>query len=320
MIIFADDGRGGLMRKTLAALVIAALLQTSGCRWFTRQENTPDPAAAKIFAPGETPTEKQLVDLVNERAKLVNTLKIKNVHIDVVENGKSQPGVEAVLVCQKQRDFRLQGRAAVGSVIDIGSNDKELWFWFKYMEPAGVYHCSYEDLDNGKAQRMPFPIRPEWVIQVMGIAEYNDDMSKYKLTPRGGFLELQEQSVSPQGQPTTRVTFFNPKPTAGKPLIFQHRLFDAKGKLVCWAEITEVQQDRGNPQIVLPTRLRMMWPEQKLEIKMMIDDGFKVNDPIDPSAREDLFTRRNLADLPSYDLAHGPDGPAGLQRAGATQR
>ena len=308
------------MRMTLAVFVIAALLQSSGCRWFSRQENAPDPAAAKIFGPGETPTEKQLVDYVNDRAKLVNTLKIRNVHIDVVENGKSQPGVEAVLVCQKQRDFRLQGKAAIGSVIDIGSNDKELWFWFKYMEPAGVYHCSYDDLDNGKVQRMPLPIRPEWVVQVMGIAEYNDDISKYKVTPRSGFLELREQSLSPQGQPTTRVTIFNPKPTAGKPLICQHLQYDAKGKLVCWAEITEVQQDRGNPQIVLPTRLRMIWPEQKLEIKMMIDDGFKVNDPIDPSAREDLFTRRNLADLPSYDLARGPDGPAGVQRAGATQR
>lgn len=318
-MIFAGNPRGGLMRTTLAVVVVAALLQSSGCRWFNRQDNAPDAAAAKVFGPGEVPTEKQLVDLVNERAKLVNTLKIRNVHIDVVENGKSQPGVEAVLVCQKQRDFRLQGKAAVGSVIDIGSNDKELWFWFKYMEPAGVYHCSYDDLDNGKAQRMPFPIRPEWVIQVMGIAEYNDDLSKYKVTSRGGFLELREQSLSPQGQPTTRVTIFNPKPTAGKPLICQHLLYNAEGKLVCWAEITEVQQDRGNPQIVLPTRLRMTWPEQKLEIKMMIDDGFKVNDPIDPSAREDLFTRRNLDNLPSFDLANGPDG-AGLQRAGATQR
>jgi hypothetical protein len=309
------------MRKTMAVVVLAALLHSSGCRWFTRQENSPDPAAAKIFAPGETPTEKQLVDYVNERAKLVTTLKCRSVDIDVKENGKSQPGVRAILVCQKPRDFRLQGKAAIGSVVDIGSNDKELWFWIKYMEPEGVYHCSYEDLANGKVKNMPLPIQPEWVVQVMGIAEYSDDLTKYKVVPRrDGTLELREQTVSPQGQPMTRVTVFNPKPSAGKPRICQHLLYDDRSNIVCWAEITEVEQDRTNPQVVLPTRVRMVWPAQKLEIKMMIDDGFKVNDPIDPSAREDLFTRRNLADLPSYDLAHGPDAPGGVQRAGATQR
>src|SRR5438876_261695 len=160
MIISVDDGRGELMRMTLAALVIAALLQTSGCRWFSRQDNAPDAAAAKVFGPGEVPTEKQLVDYVNERAKLVTTLKCRSVDIDVKENGKSQPGVRAILVCQKPRDFRLQGKAAIGSVVDIGSNDKELWFWIKYMEPEGVYHCSYEDLANGKVKNMPLPIQP----------------------------------------------------------------------------------------------------------------------------------------------------------------
>jgi hypothetical protein len=53
---------------------------------------------------------------------------------------------------------------------------------------------------------------------------------------------------------------------------------------------------------------------------MKIDDDFKVNDPIDAKAHEDLFTRRNLADLPSYDLARGPDGPAGVRRAAGTER
>ncbi|MFL5242735.1 MAG: hypothetical protein ACJ8FY_11560 [Gemmataceae bacterium] len=307
------------MRMTLAGLVLALFLFATGCRWFTRQDNAPDASTTKVFG-GETPTEKQLVEYVNERAKLVSTLKCRTVDIDIKENGKTQPGVRAIMVCQKPRDFRLQGKAAVGSVVDIGSNKDELWFWIKYMEPEGVYHCSYDDLANGKVKSMPLPIQPEWVVQVMGIAEFNDDMSKYKVIPRGDFLELQEQTVSPQGQPVTRVTIFNCKPSAGKPLVCQHHLLDANRKMICWAEITEVQQDRSNSRVVLPTQLRMVWPDQKIEIKMKIDDDFKVNDPIDAKAHEDLFTRRNLADLPSYDLARGPDGPAGLRRAAGTER
>jgi hypothetical protein len=307
------------MRMTLAGLVVASFLFATGCRWFNRQDNPPDGSNSRVFA-GDTPTEKQLVDYINERAKLVSTLKCRTVDIDVKENGKTQPGVRAIMVCQKPRDFRLQGKAAIGSVVDIGSNKDELWFWIKYMEPEGVYHCTYDDLANGKVKSMPLPIQPEWVVQVMGIAEYNDDISKYKVIPRGDFLELQEQTISPQGQPMTKKTIFNRKPSAGKPLVCQHLLLDARGTTICWAEITEVQQDRSNPQVVLPTQLRMVWPAQKLEIKMKIDDDFKVNDPIDPKAHDDLFTRRNLADLPSYDLARGPDGPAGVQRAGGTQR
>jgi hypothetical protein len=304
---------------TLAGLVVASFIFATGCRWFNRQDNPPDGSNSRVFA-GETPTEKQLVDYVNERAKLVSTLKCRTVHIDVKESGKTQPGVEATLVCQKPRDFRLQGRALTGSVVDIGSNKDELWFWIKYIEPVGVYHCTYDDLANGKVRSMPLPIKPEWVVQVMGIAEYNDDLSKYKIFPRGDFLELQEQIVSLQGQPMTKVTFFNLKPSAGKPRVCQHRLLDAKGAMICWAEITEVQQDRSNPQIVLPTQVRMVWPEQKLEIKMKIEDDFKVNDPISPKDYDILFTRRNLADLPSFDLAQGPGGPGGVQRAAATER
>jgi len=307
------------MRMTFAGLVVASFLFATGCRWFNRQDNPSEGSNSRVFA-GEVPTEKQLVDYVNERAKLVSTLKCKTVHIDVIENGNSQPGVEATMVCQKPRDFRLQGKAIAGSVVDIGSNDKELWFWIKYMEPAGVYHCSYEDLANGKVKSMPLPIKPEWVVQVMGIAEYSEDLSKYKIIPRGDFLELQEQTISLQGEATTKVTIFNRKPSAGRPFVCQHRLLDAKGTMVCWAEITEVQQDRANPQVVLPAHLRMVWPAQKLEIKMKIDDNLKVNDPINPKDYDILFTRRNLAALPSFDLAQGPGGPGGVQRAAATER
>jgi hypothetical protein len=307
------------MRMTLAGLVVASFLFATGCRWFNRQDNPPEGPNSRVFA-GEVPTEKQLVDYVNERAKLVSTLKCRTVHIDVKENGNSQPGVEATMVCQKPRDFRLQGKAAIGSVVDIGSNKDELWFWIKTMEPEGVYHCTYEDLANGKVKNMPLPIKPEWVVQVMGIAEYSEDLSKYKIISRGDFLELREQTISLQGEAATKVTIFNRKPSAGKPFVCQHHLLDAKGTMVCWAEITEVQQDRANPQVVLPAQLRMVWPAQKLEIKMKIEDNLKVNDPINPKDYDILFTRRNLADLPSYDLARGPDGPAGVRRAGATER
>lgn len=309
------------MRLGVLTGVLIVSAATEGCqwlKWFNRQD-APSENVTRVFGT-ESPTETQVVNYLNQKAQLVSTLKFRTVDIDIKENGKSQPGVRAILICQKPKDFRLQGKAAVGSVVDIGSNDKELWFWIKYMEPEGVYHCSYDDLAAGRVKNMPLPIKPEWIVQVMGIAEYNDDNSKYKLITHRDVLELQEQTVSLQGQPMTRVTLFNRQaPSAGKPLIMQHRLVDANGSVVCWAEITEVQADRADPRIVLPTQVRMVWPAQKLEIKMKIDDDFKVNDPIKPEDRDDLFSRRNLADLPSFDLARGPDGP-GVKRAGGVDR
>jgi hypothetical protein len=126
---------------------------------------------------------------------------------------------------------------------------------------------------------------------------------------------LVQQTKSPQGQPIKKVVVFNRHQAAVQ--VSEFRLQDAQGKEICAAYITEVQQPV--PGIVLPKRVRLVWPAEQIELKMKLDE-VTVNRPLAPEQLGRLFTRPQLANVPSYDLARGPDGRNGVRPAAAFQR
>jgi hypothetical protein len=77
-------------------------------------------------------------------------------------------------------------------------------------------------------------------------------------------------------------------------------LIDAKtGQEICSARISSAQYDKGNFAL-LPERIDLRWPEQKLHLSLRL---------VNPKANEDIpagypfFVRRPLNGIPSYDLA-----------------
>jgi hypothetical protein len=70
---------------------------------------------------------------------------------------------------------------------------------------------------------------------------------------------------------------------------------------------------------LLPRNIKLSWPVAKVEMKMKLD-GLRVG-AIDPQRGTDLFDRRNLANIQSYNLARGlgkTEEP--LQRTGGPLR
>jgi len=102
------------------------------------------------------------------------------------------------------------------------------------------------------------------------------------------------------------------------PQVVAHRLYDEKGNLICAATVLEVQQDPGTSAVV-PRKIVLAWEKEKMLLKMTIGD-VRVAKELDAKQAEDLFQRKKLANLPSYDLARGTDSPSGVQRAGGIQR
>ena len=208
--------------------------------------------------------------------------------------------------------------------MDIGSNDKEFWFYIGQGKDqdgvARVHYCSYQDMAAGKA-RMPFPFQPDMIVAALGMGEY-DPAKEYSLKEDARTVSLVEKTVSAQGQPVQRVTVFNrTQASPGKPQVLAHVLLDDKGNEICRASILEVQMVQiGQDRAVVPQHVQLVWRPQQIEMTMRLYDT-QVNGIDAPHAAK-LFSRADLSGIPSANLAQAaPDAPSGysqmsIQRTG----
>lgn len=281
-------------------LGLVGCLLLAGCNNWPHNRGTTGPNVATRL-PSDNPTAEQLVGILNANAHLLKSLECRDLDMDCSQDGQSA-GLTGVMVCQKPRNFRLNAKVVGNVEVDMGSNQEEFWYWIKRAEPPYLYHCSYQDFARGNV-RMPFPFQPDWVMEALGMAEY-DPTRQYQVIPHPTTIELVEKSVTTDGKPVRKVTVFSK--TQNQVQVTAHVLLDAAtGKEICGAYVKELQQDRGTGAIV-PHKIHLVWPAEKIQMKLKLD-SIVVNGPIEGEKSARLFTRPALKDVPGYDLAHGLD-------------
>jgi hypothetical protein len=299
----------------LAALALGVVL-LSGCFPQAYKRDNGGPSYGKTTMP-PAPEPAALVRYLNENAQKVQGLQAE-VAIDAKE-GMRSVGLDGYLACSAPRNFRLKAKAIGKPAADIGSNDKEFWFWISQDNPPYVYHCSYADLATGRVN-IPFPFQPDMITAALGLAIY-DDKKAYTVRENGQFLELHEDTLTPQGQPVDKVTVFSRMQVRkeGEPQVRAHVLRDPsqrdpKRAIIAQAVIHSVVVNRETGAVV-PQHVTLSWPAQRMEMEMRFRGVQVVRFDADSAAR--LFQRTELSNLVSYDLARRVvDGP-GVQRAGA---
>jgi hypothetical protein len=309
------------MRSTLCTVSLAVLLSALGCNIAPHQRGrlAGDVPERKLPETAK-PTVENLVAYLNNNAQRIQpgqALNCTNVTIDINADGR-RVGIGAMMQCQAPRNFLLSGVIASNPVVDIGSNDKEFWFWSKHIDPPYLYHCSYEAMARGV--KVPFPFQPDMVLGALGLAQY-DPTKKYDMKivndKRGdpAFIELTEQARSPENKPIQKVTVFNyhqaPLP---QPQVVAHILKDEQNKVICSASIRSAQQVGENGPII-PRIVDFSWPEQKMKMTMTIHNPQLIVMPPEKAALR--FTRQNLR-YQSFDLATQVLDGASVQQAGAT--
>jgi hypothetical protein len=293
----------------LAALALGVVL-LSGCFPQAYKRDNGGPSYGKTAMP-PAPEPAALVRYLNENAQKVQGLQAE-VAIDA-RQGRNSVGLDGYLACSYPRNFRLKAKAVGRPAADIGSNDNEFWFWISQDNPPYVYHCSYADLARGV--NIPFPFQPDMITAALGLAIY-DENKAYKVRENGQFLELHEDTTTPQGQPVDKVTVFSRMQVRqqDEPQVRAHVLRDQKGAVIAQAVIHKVMVQRETGA-VLPQHVTLSWPAQKMEMEMRFRDLQVVR--FDAARAAKLFQRTDLSNLVSYDLARRVvDGP-GVQRAGA---
>lgn len=307
------------MRSIICTASLTVLLLALGCNHIM-PNGSGGSVKDKIGKDTPTPTVENLVQYLNENTKRLpsgHALRSKNVTIDASAEGQ-QVGITARMLCQTPRNFLLSGVTLGNPVVDIGSNDKEFWFWGKPFNPPYLYHCSYQDLARGGV-KVPFPFQPEMVLNALGLAPYDpakqygmkvaDDKKGHK------FIELTEQTRSLDNKPIQKITVFNfSQMQPPQPQVVAHILKDEQGKVICAASIRYAQRVGRENGPIIPQMIDFNWPEQKMKMTMTIYNPELVPMPPDKAAM--VFNRQNLT-YQAYDLAkQALDGT--VQQAGAT--
>jgi hypothetical protein len=317
------------MKKVIAAALFTTLgVGVLGCNsfpWTRDRGGAQGGGSGGATLTKREPTAAELVEFLNDNARRVQAVQCTKVAMDCKQGNETPVGIDAMLVCEKPRNFRLKGKALGKDVVDIGSNADEFWFLINDMKTEQVvYHCAYNDMKGGQA-RMPFPFNPDMVVCALNIAEYRKD-ANYTVRTGKDVIELIEPTKSLQGQDVYKVTVFNRNQvTATKPQVLAYVLKDKQGKDVCSATILETQTNRETGA-VLPVRVKIVFngekPSERSELTMFLD-GLQPT-TVAKERYDTLFTRKDLSHLPSYDLARGADKPTGMtqsfQRTGGVQR
>jgi hypothetical protein len=269
------------MRRFASCLLLSCLL-LAGCQWLNRDKSNPKPPAAVAGGP---PTADKLVAYLNGQADLLSTIESDDVYLTATVQNNRMPGLRCVMMCEKPRNFHLQGANSGMDYVDIGSNNDQFWFWVKDGPDAPLYYCSYADYEKGV--KLPLPFQPEWVVQALGMAKY-DPNKTYKIEKKGNTYELIEETTV-QGTPVRKITIFNNTSNSRRsndstPLVMGHVIEDAQtGKVICKATIHHVRAasyrtGQGESSVFYPSDVLLEWPAEQISMTMKIDKA-TVNQP-----------------------------------------
>jgi hypothetical protein len=315
-----------------AGLGLLTLTLSLGCGPFNKTASMTDAPPAKWA--GGPPKPDQLVAYLNQNAQAVRSIEAKKVFMTARQNNEHVGGLEGFLACQKGArpgvppNFRLQAYIFETSEVDIGSNSDEFWFWIKRAPQPYVFYCSYADYPNvAKGGRMPFPFQPEWVVEALGMAEY-DATAKYEVNEAKETYDLVQRTKSARGDELVKVVAFHKKPRPGASWVAAYMLYEPTNNSkkpyneLCAAVIEDSQAIpvAGGKTAVMPSKVRLRCQREDMELTMELGK-VQTNVAFEPERSRFLFTRQSLKNLQSYDLARGLDAPAsGVRPAGGIMR
>jgi len=296
------------MRKVQALLRLALLIGVAGCAPEGGRFNLLRPSGVNP-APAEVPAKEDLVAYLNDKSARIPGIQSDDVTLTCYTGGPVGIPVSAKLRAQGPRNFRMAADAFGKGEVDLGSNDREFWYWIRQGGNTQVF-CSYQALEDGHVKQMPFPFQPDWVLEAMYMGRYGP-ADKYELAVEKDHsqFKLIERTKSPQGTSVKKIIVFNGRLAKGdQPQVTDFLLVEeANNKLLCSAHITRRQNRAPFPD--LPRELELRWPEQNLKLVLHIN-SVQASQQFGPR----VFERAQLKGVPSYDLATGRY--EGMQQAG----
>lgn len=313
-------------------LAISACLAAAGCR-------TAGPAPSKRPAPPPTDpvTSFRIDDFVREHnlnARLIRNIKAKPaIQLSAANPKGGEPSEYALngrLMVVQPYDFKLLVTSKMTTdLADIGSNEKEFWFWLKDNPDKQIFRCAYNDL--GKSD-LPATFQPDWIMTAMGLKPITrDEAASARILPgeRTGTTLLK---FPPSSDPASAYLREMVVDEASNRLV-EYRVYDRDGKtLVGQARIGKYQElelkEEATPgsnvpaspvACHLPDSFTLDWKREGLRLDITMNAGMMnsvaVNGPPFNSTVMASFIPPTISGYQAVDIAElartRPRGNAG---------
>jgi hypothetical protein len=307
---------GTIVRYHLAVLSLwLNLMLLTGCgstnwNWLKRDSST------EVNGKPGSPDAVAIVKYLNDNAARIQNVRVDEMSIEISADGKTFSLPNTRLFAEKPRNFLLKAGVFGKDEVEIGSNSQEFWFWAARNPDPYQFYCSYKDFSDGRLQKMPLPIQPEWVVEALGLGPYGP-ADKYQLhsDDKARLFRLEENIKTPTGQSVRKIIVMHQAPVkAPTPQITSYVLVDAgTNQEIASAHIlrTEVESKSG---VILPKQMELRVPSQKLKLILTMN-RLAVNTTMPPT----VFQRPQMKGVEAFNLATGQPDSRGVQRAQGIQ-
>lgn len=196
-------------------------------------------------------TLEQIIPVVNANSAKIQSLSSNDAQLSV----PSVPTLSAQLAFERPQRLRLRAGLGFGGApeLDLGSNDELFWFWVGRSDPA-VYFCRHDQFGNSRARNL-LPLRPEWLIDALGVNGFDPSLSHQgpRIRPDGR-LEITTFRETPEG-PTTTISVVDPVPG----MIVERHIYRQQQ----WLASATVKEHRRDPLsgAYLPQRVELQTPD-----------------------------------------------------------
>jgi hypothetical protein len=244
------------MKIGAAAIVLASAL-LGGC-------NNPAPPQVGYF--GETLTLPQLVERVNENNDKLPTLwareKFEAEIVDRKKNKTNRIDGYGNLLFTGPNEMRLTAKNEVADLFEMGSDGARFWLWEKHDQVFWWGKCA--DLD--KVDAAEIPVRPDMVMEVLGIRPLDVDLLKqpapvtrFNSASDAYMVDWQIQTVDHWA--VLKEIWYDRQTFLPNRVV----LFDAKGQVVLWAKLSnfdrvEVADVEKNQWPSMATHYELFFP------------------------------------------------------------
>ncbi len=270
----------------LLTVVTLAAAGGAGCPGVVRQYAAPAP---RVLPPSAT--LEQVIEVVNRNSSRIQSFSTNCATL----TGPGFPTLRASVAWARPRRFRLRAETGLsGPELDLGSNDELFWFWVRRNRPAAIYYCRHVQFATSGVREM-VPIEPDWLIEALGICEFDPTLPHQGPFPlSGGRLEIRTIRETIQG-PSTKITIVD----GATGLVLAQHIFDARGQLKGSAVAGGHRRDPLSG-LTLPKTVDIQCPASQLS--MRIDLGnVRINYP-GGAANPELWAMPSYAGYPTVDL------------------
>ena len=236
------------------------------------------PPRAALYT-GPTQSMQEVVQEINRNNEKLPTLwATLNYTANIVDERRHEHFVsgDGVLLYQRPLGLRLVGKAAIGTVFEVGSNPET--FWLKLVPDVDtMWWGRYEDLVRTDPARLPIPIRPDYLLDVLGVSTIPTNFSALP-APIMRFAREQDAydllwiGKLPDRFVAMREVWYDRQSKRPKLI----RLYDANGRVVLSATFGQFRR------VEIEKLLRDQWPEVAGDYKLTFpENGSRIEFTLD---------------------------------------